>query len=752
MSNVNKMPKTTINLHDISKKNSKIPFTNHGCKSNKIDDKLKSLELSTIQSEEDPNDSLICSNISVPSTATKLIEKSSLDKSNPAESSSLILDTFSQSSASKLIRRKIPRAGHLMTPRHLWIQSIPPKACDVVLTFTKTTDYKTIEWVKSLIVDESNGFSLSVNVQYHSSTDSYCFYLTASFHVLMKAAQDVHLPKKIIGCGGLREFILSEMNIFEGIEDHSNFFTMQERQTLILYILNTLRVQNCDWITELVESQPLISECMSNGIIEHLFPVHENKTLKWLRIIWVKSFFSLQPLDKVCDYFGVKIAMYFAWIGHYTGSLIYPAIAYSTFWFGFGRQLDQWTEGVWFVVLAFMNVIWLTVYLETWKRYCAELAYRWATLDQRHQFLLQPRLEFKGHPRISPITGKAELWYPNWKRRLFSYFVSAPIIGLCLAVVFALTILQIKFQDWWDLYIETNEYPTYLSYISKIMLALIIAVLDDIYNIIAVWLNDCENYRLDTEYENQLIIKVTLFQFVNSFLSLFYIAFYLQDQERLRTQLAVLLITRQLIRNIKESALPYVLEQIRFAKISFDLFGALTPSDGPAKPNGERVVSQPELECSMFKFDGTFSEHLEIFIQFGYVVMFSSAFPLAALCAFLNNLIEIRSDAFKMCYVYQRPFGQRIKDIGMWQNIMEVMGFIAVLVNCALIGLSGQVHRLLPDMTAIQTVLLIVALEHIMLAFRCALSCLIPDVPQWIATEMAKTEYIRREAASSKSQ
>lgn len=77
------------------------------------------------------------------------------------------------------------------------------------------------------------------------------------------------------------------------------------------------------------------------------------------------------------------------------------------------------------------------------------------------------------------------------------------------------------------------------------MLALIIAVLDDIYSIIAVWLNDCgelcildklfiflkclvtnkeqnlifvyfvcmlhiENYRLDTEYENQLIIKVTL--------------------------------------------------------------------------------------------------------------------------------------------------------------------------------------------------------------------------------------------------
>jgi len=73
----------------------------------------------------------------------------------------------------------------------------------------------------------------------------------------MRAAQDVYLPKQIVGGGGLREFIISEMSTFEGIEDHSNFFTMQERQALILYILNTRRVQNCDWLTELVASRPL---------------------------------------------------------------------------------------------------------------------------------------------------------------------------------------------------------------------------------------------------------------------------------------------------------------------------------------------------------------------------------------------------------------------------------------------------------------------------------------------------------------
>lgn len=80
---------------------------------------------------------------------------------------------------------------------------------------------------------------------------------------LMKAAQDVHLPKKIMSGGGLREFILSEMHIFEGIEEPLTFFTMQERQTLILYILNTLRVQNCDWLPELVQSQPLSIKLVS---------------------------------------------------------------------------------------------------------------------------------------------------------------------------------------------------------------------------------------------------------------------------------------------------------------------------------------------------------------------------------------------------------------------------------------------------------------------------------------------------------
>jgi anoctamin-8 len=31
-------------------------------------------------------------------------------------------------------------------------------------------------------------------------------------------------------------------------------------------------------------------------------------------------------IDKICDYFGIKIAIYFAWLGFYTRALLIPAL------------------------------------------------------------------------------------------------------------------------------------------------------------------------------------------------------------------------------------------------------------------------------------------------------------------------------------------------------------------------------------------------------------------------------------------
>ena len=42
---------------------------------------------------------------------------------------------------------------------------------------------------------------------------------------------------------------------------------------------------------------------------------------------------------------------------------------------------------------------------------------------------------------------------------------------------------------------------------------------------------------------------------------------------------------------------------------------------------------------------------------------------------------------------------------------MELMGIVGIIVNCALIGQSGQVHRMFPNITSTQTIILVVILE-----------------------------------------
>lgn len=58
---------------------------------------------------------------------------------------------------------------------------------------------------------------------------------------------------------------------------------------------------------------------------------------------------------------------------------------------------------------------------------------------------------------------------------------------------------------------------------------------------------------------------------------------------------------------------------------------------------------------------------MELFLQFGYTFLFSSAYPMAAFWALLNNVIEIRTDAFKLCRIFQRPFAKQANSIGAWQ-------------------------------------------------------------------------------------
>lgn len=103
--------------------------------------------------------------------------------------------------------------------------------------------------------------------------------------------------------------------------------------------------------------------------------------------------YLLQYLDDIRDYFGVKIAMYFGWLGLYTKWLFAPAI-FGIIMFGLmtrGEMIRDWCM----FIFSIFNIVWATLYLEAWKRRSAELAYRWGTLDMPSESLKDPRVLFE---------------------------------------------------------------------------------------------------------------------------------------------------------------------------------------------------------------------------------------------------------------------------------------------------------------------------------------------------------------------
>ncbi|NXD46286.1 ANO8 protein, partial [Copsychus sechellarum] len=230
---------------------------------------------------------------------------------------------------------------------------------------------------------------------------------------------------------------------------------------------------------------PAVPELAARGVIQQLFPLHEQRILRRLMRSWVQAVCEAQPLDEICDYFGVKIAMYFAWLGFYTSAMLYPAV-FGSLLYGFTHS-DQTSQDISCVVFAIFNVIWATLFLEEWKRRGAEFAYKWGTLDTPAESLEEPRPQFRGTKRISPVTSTEEFYYPPWKRLLFQSLVSLPVCLACLCLVFLLMLGCFQLQEF---VLSVQELPRVLRFLPKIILALIVTACDELYKKVALWLND----------------------------------------------------------------------------------------------------------------------------------------------------------------------------------------------------------------------------------------------------------------------
>jgi hypothetical protein len=349
--------------------------------------------------------------------------------------------------------------------------------------------------------------------------------------------------------GGFMPFVRSNKSVFLRAYN-DEFFTTTQRQAILKDIISQSSFRGGAGIS--------IHKCIRSGIFAKWFPFHSEQTRRFFAQSWatwkVWKWCSPQPLDQMQAYFGEELTLYFAWLGFYNFALIGPALI------GLGvfiavivltqtHEADEigemglpngaranYAAGVLNTVYAVLLMIWVTVYLEFWKRYNAELAFKWNMLD--FEVSERSRPEYRGDI-ILGVHNRGE-WIPfdkddetlkrvhvvptiysDPKKTKFKLGVSImPLITiLVVVVIIVLAVLALR------LFLQKEVGAGAGGIIGSIIGAVLIIVFNVLYGKLAVVLADWENHRTDTEYQDSLITKTFLFQFVNTFASLYYIAF-----------------------------------------------------------------------------------------------------------------------------------------------------------------------------------------------------------------------------------
>ena len=271
------------------------------------------------------------------------------------------------------------------------------------------------------------------------------------------------------------------------------------------------------------------------------------------RRLWPDLGLMQQPIEDVRDYFGEKIAFYFAWLEHYTQMLLW--LMWASIIMEIIEASNQTAAAVMVPLYCLIVAVWTTMMAELWKRKNSELAYRWDVTDYEqdepprpeylHSFhegpwanhkkggVMQKKHGFfgKGNVFIENADAPLEVVMDWWaKLRSPTLLVGFPMLALAfvLMLVVTLSILTFRMLMQFGKEFSNNDFanPDSAAVIGGTLNAVWITVMNLLYRELAVYLTRFENHRTETAYEDALIMKTFLFQFFNSYSALFYIAFF----------------------------------------------------------------------------------------------------------------------------------------------------------------------------------------------------------------------------------
>ena len=290
---------------------------------------------------------------------------------------------------------------------------------------------------------------------------------------------------------------------------------------------------------------------------------------------------------------------------------------------------------------------------------------------------------------------------------------------------------------------------------------------------IAKQLNDYENWETNDAYDSAMTQKIFILNFITSYLPVFLTAFvyvpfgslivpyldifqltarpFAENEEqlatpkagftinpaRLRKQVIYFAVTAQIVNFAMETIVPY-LKRRGFHKYQ-ELKTERAAKRGAASrnkstkdlPEEAQFLARVRSEAELDVYDVS-TDLREMVVQFGYLTLFSVVWPVTAVSFLINNWVELRSDAVKICVEMQRPTPHRADSIGPWLDSLAFLTWLGSISTAALVYLFSN-DGLGPDGTPADIkgwalLLTVFFSEHMYLVVRIAVRLAISKI------------------------
>ncbi|KAE7999143.1 hypothetical protein FH972_003612 [Carpinus fangiana] len=570
--------------------------------------------------------------------------------------------------------------------------------------------------------------------------------LAAPLETLGRAAAELHLKKRT-HIGMDLQFEWEEVEAFVRQPDGS-LFSWCERfhcyHHLIYGIVNksqsplTLKFDGKEFHWEVGEC--LVRKLESKHFVRQVFPLHDEVQRKKLLKSWALNWWDLtdQPIDEIYSYFGTKIAIYFAFLGMYTRWMFFPAAFAITL-----QLIDFGSLQLLVLPLFFIGVIlWAVMFSQFWKRKNSALLARWqisysAGVDLGHKLLgmewssLQSPVELLKKWGTDKTNEKEAYQRNEWFGCLMRFRNDAMVILsiICLQLPFELAYAHLYEVIGSDVmkFALTAVYLFVIQYFTRVG------------GKISVKLIKYENNETTEKRADSLVYKVFGLYFMQSYIGIFYHALLHRNILTLRQVLIQRLLVYQVLENLLENSLPYLKYSYKKYRVRNKKKREKGSSTGKIQfaSRVEKEYLKPSYSASIGEEleDGLFDDFLELALQFGMIMMFACAFPLAFAFSAVNNITEIRTDALKLLTMFKRPIPRAATNIGAWLNIFQFLIVMSICTNCAiLVCLYDQEGNwsIEPGLAAI------LVMEHLLLLIKFGFSRFVPEEPAWVRASRAK--------------